>query len=60
MLKKFLLCMVLAFFVFIVFQMVELIAHIDLLQECIAETVTTKNLTTLVCEIMEQQQKAKS
>ncbi len=47
MLKKFLLCFLFAFVIFIVLQLVEMKAHIHLLEECIAENITLKDVKNL-------------
>ncbi len=52
MLKSFLICMLLAFMVFLVFQVCELHAHVKLLEECVAETVTTTEVKDIIKQIL--------
>ncbi len=50
MLKKFLLCLLFAFFIFIVLQLCEMKAHIHLLEECIAENITLNDVKNLLAQ----------
>jgi hypothetical protein len=48
MLTKFLACMLFAFLIFLLLQVSELKAHVQLLIECVAETVTIDTVKKMI------------
>ncbi len=54
MLKTFLACMLFAFLIFLVLQVSELKAHVQLLEETIAETATLENMRKCIKEFIQK------